>query len=51
MDRRYRTLRRVNEGDTEMAAKIFELLMGNDVPPRKEFIIAVNGLDRNRIDV
>ncbi|MCU1440453.1 MAG: type topoisomerase subunit [Rhodoglobus sp.] len=51
MDRRYRTLRRVNVGDAEMAAQVFELLMGNDVAPRKEFIIAGNGLDRDRIDV
>ena len=51
MDRAHRTLRRVNVGDAEMAAKVFELLMGNDVAPRKEFIIAGHGLDRDRIDV
>ncbi len=51
MDRRHRTLRRVNVGDAEMAASVFELLMGNDVAPRKEFIIAGRGLDRDRIDV
>lgn len=51
MDRRHRTLRRVNTGDAEMAASVFELLMGNDVAPRKEFIIAGDGLDRERIDV
>ncbi len=51
MDRRHRTLRRVNEGDAEMATKVFELLMGNDVAPRKEFIIAGDGLNRDRIDV
>ena len=51
MDRRYRTLRRVNAPDAEMASKVFELLMGNDVAPRKEFIIAGSGLDRDRIDV
>jgi DNA gyrase subunit B len=51
MDRRFRTLRRVNEGDAEQAASVFELLMGNDVAPRKEFIIAGDGLNRNRIDV
>jgi DNA gyrase subunit B len=50
MDRRQRTLRRVNAPDAEMAAHVFELLMGNDVAPRKEFIIAGNGLNRNRID-
>jgi len=51
MDRRHRTLRRVNIGDAEMAATVFELLMGNDVAPRKDFIIAGRGLDRERIDV
>jgi len=51
MDRRNRTLRRVNEGDAEMATSVFELLMGNDVAPRKEFIIAGDGLNRARIDV
>ena len=51
MDRRYRTLRRVNVTDAEMAASVFELLMGNDVAPRKEFIIDGAGLSRDRIDV
>ena len=51
MDRRYRTLRRVNAPDAENAAKVFELLMGNDVAPRKDFIIAGSGIDRDRIDV
>jgi DNA gyrase subunit B len=51
MDRRNRTLRRVQMGDAEHAATIFELLMGNDVAPRKEFIIAGDGLNRERIDV
>jgi DNA gyrase subunit B len=54
MDRRYRTLRRVTVVDAEAAeeaSRIFELLMGNDVAPRKEFIIAGEGLDRDRIDV
>lgn len=50
MDRRHRTLRRVNVGDAEQAATVFELLMGNDVAPRKEFIIAGSGIDRDRID-
>ncbi len=51
MDRAHRTLRRVNVGDAGQAATVFELLMGNDVAPRKEFIIAGHGLDRDRIDV
>jgi DNA gyrase subunit B len=51
MDRSHRTLRRVNVSDAENAARVFELLMGNDVAPRKEFILAGQGLDRDRIDV
>jgi DNA gyrase subunit B len=52
MDRRHRTLRRVNVQDAEMAGKVFELLMGNDVAPRKEFIIdSSDRLSRDSIDV
>jgi DNA gyrase subunit B len=54
MDRRFRTLRRVTVVDAaaaEEASRVFELLMGNEVAPRKEFIIAGEGLDRDRIDV
>jgi DNA gyrase subunit B len=51
MDRRYRTLRRVRVTDAEDAARVFELLMGNEVAPRKEFIIAGDGLNRSRIDM
>jgi DNA gyrase subunit B len=53
MDRRHRTLRRVTVRDAEAAeeaARVFELLMGNEVAPRKEFIIAGDGFDRARID-
>lgn len=39
MDPRHRTLRRLTVDDAEEAADVFELLMGNDVPPRKEFIV------------
>jgi len=52
MDRHHRTLRRVRVPDAEQASKVFELLMGNDVAPRKEFIIAgADDLSRSRIDV
>jgi DNA gyrase subunit B len=52
MDRRHRTLRRVNITDAVNAERVFELLMGNDVAPRKDFIIAgSDGLSRERIDV
>ncbi|WP_222865748.1 MULTISPECIES: DNA gyrase/topoisomerase IV subunit B [Aeromicrobium] len=39
MDPRHRTLRRLTVDDAEDSAAVFELLMGNEVPPRKEFII------------
>ncbi len=52
MDRQHRTLRRIRISDAAGAEKVFELLMGNDVAPRKEFIIAgATGLSRDRIDV
>ncbi|MDR7189957.1 DNA gyrase/topoisomerase IV subunit B [Microbacterium sp. BE35] len=51
MDRSGRTLRRVRMQDAEAAASVFELLMGNDVAPRKEFIIdSSDRLVRERID-
>src|SRR6478609_6182474 len=51
MDRHHRTLRRVRVPDAEQASAVFELLMGNDVAPRKEFIIAgADDLSRARID-
>ncbi len=39
MDPRYRTLRRITIDDADEATKVFELLMGSDVAPRKEFIV------------
>ncbi|MDT3398779.1 DNA topoisomerase IV subunit B [Streptomyces sp. B1866] len=52
MDPRHRTLRRINIGDLETAERAFELLMGNEVAPRKEFITnSASTLDRARIDV
>ncbi|WP_022880884.1 DNA gyrase/topoisomerase IV subunit B [Gryllotalpicola ginsengisoli] len=51
MDKRNRMLRRVRLTDAEEAAKVFEMLMGNEVPPRKEFIIdSADRLSRDRID-
>ncbi|MBX3117089.1 MAG: type IIA DNA topoisomerase subunit B [Cryobacterium sp.] len=51
MDRRHRTLRRVGMTDLKAAELTFDLLMGNDVAPRKEFLISgASELDRNRID-
>jgi len=39
MSPRHRTLRRMTVDDGVMAETVFEMLMGNDVAPRKEFII------------
>jgi DNA gyrase subunit B len=39
MDRRYRTLRRITIDDAEVADEVFELLMGSEVAPRKEFLV------------
>ena len=51
MDREHRTLRRVRMEDAHAASQVFELLMGNEVAPRKEFIIEnADDLDRDRID-
>jgi DNA gyrase subunit B len=51
MDPRHRTLRRITVDDAESAAAVFDLLMGNDVAPRKEFLVqGAYELDENRID-
>ncbi|CAN5382645.1 DNA topoisomerase IV subunit B [soil metagenome] len=51
MDKRRRMLRRVRVTDAQAAERTFELLMGDDVAPRKEFIIAGSSdLSRDRID-
>ena len=49
MDPNHRTLRRVTISDAAKAEKIFELLMGNEVAPRKDFI-ATADIARDRID-
>ncbi|MEY4348431.1 MAG: hypothetical protein RIS43_850, partial [Actinomycetota bacterium] len=52
MDPARRTLRRVTMDDASAAEKVFDLLMGNEVAPRKEFIVAgAEVLDRTRIDI
>ncbi|MFC4913483.1 DNA gyrase/topoisomerase IV subunit B [Actinomadura gamaensis] len=51
MDPRHRMLRRIRVEDAEAAAKVFELLMGSEVAPRREFIVGgASELDMNRID-
>ena len=49
MDPAARTLRRITISDAAAAEAMFELLMGNDVAPRKEFISTAE-IDRDRID-
>ncbi|MCL3862187.1 type IIA DNA topoisomerase subunit B [Actinotalea sp. K2] len=51
MDPRHRTLRRVTAQHAAAAENVFELLMGSEVAPRREFIVAgAAQLDRARID-
>ena len=51
MDPRHRTLRRVSIGDAEAAEAVFELLMGNDVGPRRDFLVdGASRVDRDTID-
>ena len=49
MDPDHRTLRRITIKDAAAAEKMFELLMGNEVAPRKDFISTAD-IDRERID-
>jgi DNA gyrase subunit B len=52
MSLQHRTLRRLTVDDAVEAEGTFEKLMGNDVAPRKEFIIeGAYALDAQRIDV
>ena len=51
MEPRHRTLRRLTVDDAEAAAGVFELLMGNEVAPRKDFIVqSAYELDADLID-
>ncbi|WP_083502289.1 DNA gyrase/topoisomerase IV subunit B [Sphaerimonospora mesophila] len=51
MDPRHRVLRRVRIEDVEEAERIFDLLMGSEVGPRREFIVSsASDIDRDHID-
>ncbi|MDS2171905.1 MULTISPECIES: DNA gyrase/topoisomerase IV subunit B [unclassified Nesterenkonia] len=51
MDPAHRSLRRIRVADAEAAERVFDLLMGSVVAPRKDFIIeGSKALDRERID-
>jgi DNA gyrase subunit B len=51
MDPRHRTLRRIRIEDAAAATEVFNLLMGTEVGPRRDFIISgATELDPSRID-
>jgi DNA gyrase subunit B len=51
MDPRHRTLRRIRIEDAVAATEIFNLLMGSEVAPRRDFIVSgAAELDPSRID-
>ena len=51
MDPRSRMLRRIRMEDAAQASEVFSLLMGDDVPPRKQFIVDnADDFDRSKID-
>lgn len=51
MDPRTRMLRRIRMEDAAQASEIFNLLMGDEVPPRKQFIVDnADDFDRSKID-
>ena len=51
MDPRHRTLRRIRIEDAAAATQMFSLLMGTEVAPRRDFIVAgAAELDPSRID-
>lgn len=51
MDPRSRLLRRIRMEDAEAANDIFSLLMGDEVPPRRQFIVDnAEDFDRSKID-
>ncbi|MFM1950447.1 MAG: hypothetical protein RL418_134, partial [Actinomycetota bacterium] len=46
-----RMLRRITAADAQAADEVFELLMGNEVAPRRDFIIdSADSFDREKID-
>jgi DNA gyrase subunit B len=52
MDPRHRMLRRIRVEDAAAASSMFDLLMGSEVAPRREFIVSgAAELDASRIDI
>ncbi len=51
MDKSHRSLRRVTMADAAAVERMFELLMGNEVAPRRDFIVdSADSFERDRID-
>ena len=51
MDKNLRSLRRVTMADAAAVERTFELLMGNEVAPRRDFIVdSADDFERERID-
>ncbi|MDP4675932.1 MAG: type IIA DNA topoisomerase subunit B [Candidatus Nanopelagicales bacterium] len=51
MARGSRSLRRIGVADGAVSAEVFDLLMGSEVAPRRDFIVgSARSLDRSRID-
>jgi DNA gyrase subunit B len=51
MEPRHRMLRKVSIGDADAAERAFELLMGNEVAPRRDFLVdGASRVNRNSID-
>ena len=51
MDPRHRILRRIRIEDAKAATDVFNLLMGTEVAPRRDFIVGgASELDLSRID-
>ena len=49
MDPARRLLRRITTADADQAMEVFELLMGSDVAPRRDFIVSsADEIDRSR---
>ena len=45
------TLRRINPGEVDAAERVLELLMGNDVAPRRDFIVSsASRVNRDLLD-
>ena len=52
MSKGSRSLRRITVSDASMASEVFDLLMGSEVGPRRDFIVgSAHGVERSRIDV